>query len=42
MGGEIKWEALDIMVAKLGVDDVSLFITHLVTIRDHCERQANG
>lgn len=40
MGGEIRWDALPLIVEYLGVDDVNLLILHLVTIRDHCARQA--
>lgn len=41
MNGEIDWQALPLMVELLGVDDVSLFVTHLVTIRDQKAKEAN-
>lgn len=40
MGGEIRWDALPVIVEHLGVDDVGLLIIHLTTIRDHVARLA--
>jgi hypothetical protein len=40
MGGEINWGAMELMVELLGVEDVGLFVTHLVAIRDHAARVA--
>jgi len=40
MGGAIDWAALPLVVARLGVDDVDLLITHLCAIRAHEARQA--
>jgi hypothetical protein len=40
MGGEIKWEALPIVVELLGVDDVQRLVTHMIAIRDHYDRVA--
>lgn len=42
MGGQIDWKAVEILGPMLGMDDPEIFITELLAIRDHMERQRNA
>lgn len=35
MGGQIDWAGLPLVADLLGVDDLEMLITQLLTIRDH-------
>lgn len=38
MGG-LKWEALEYVVERFGIDDVDAFVEQLAAIRDHQRRE---
>lgn len=42
MGGQLDWQAIEIIGPMLGVTDPELFITELLAIRDHMERMRNA
>lgn len=42
MGGTIDWQGVETIGVLLGVEDYDIFITELLAIRDHMERQRNA
>lgn len=42
MGGTIDWAALEYVAERFGVEDVDLFVTQLIAIRDHLDHQAKA
>lgn len=38
MGGQIDWDALPVVCALLGIEDVEMLIYRLVAIRDNSQR----
>jgi len=42
MGGEMRWEALEYIVAVLEVDDIERLVDGLVQIRDYLSRNRHA